>query len=431
VDASVYWVPAFAGTTVFGTHIETALLGGYFYNMSATDSAAQEFDVAVVGGGPAGLTAAVAAAQSGVRTALVARRVPYGDNRTTALLHASIRILEDLDVWNACREQSAPLRVMRLVDDSGRLIRAPELSFACEEIGLDAFGYNIKNRNLVAALEHRASECPALVRIDDDAEAVETADANVLVRCRQGQTLRSRLVVGADGRHSLCRLAARIDIRRRDLAQSALTLNIEHARPHSGVSTEFHTANGPCVFVPLPGHRSSVVWVMRPEDAERRAGLTDEALAQDVEAQSHFHLGRMQIGPQRNVFPLAFEQATRIAANRIALVGEAAHVLPPIGAQGLNLGLRDAAEIATIAADALLLGQDPGADAALNDYARRRRLDVSSRSFVVDIANRSLLSDFLPVQLVRSIGMQALQQIGPLRRFVMRQAIAPRFIDAP
>ena len=134
----------------------------------------------------------------------------------------------------------------------------------------------------------------------------------------------------------------------------------------------------------------------------------------------------MRVAPARHVFPLAFEQARRIAVHRIALVGEAAHVLPPIGAQGLNLGLRDAAEIAAIATGrAELLGHDPGDDAALRDYQRRRQLDVVSRSFVVDIANRSLLSDLLPVQLARSLGMQALHEIGPLRRFVMRQAIAP------
>ena len=235
-------------------------------------------------------------------------------------------------------------------------------------------------------------------------------------------------MIGADGRNSLCRTAARIEVRKRSLDQSALTLNIDHARPHNNASTEFHTANGPCVFVPLPGDRSSVVWVTRPEEATRLSELADDDLAREVERQSHSHLGRIRIGPARHVFPLAFEQAQRIAANRIALVGEAAHVLPPIGAQGLNLGLRDAAEIAAIATGALTLGHDPGDDTALSDYRLRRQIDVFSRSFVVDVANRSLLSDFLPIQLARSIGIQALQQIGPLRRFVMRQAIAPEAV---
>ncbi|MDX3970120.1 MAG: UbiH/UbiF family hydroxylase [Bradyrhizobium sp.] len=382
-------------------------------------------DTAVIGGGPAGLAAAIALAQAGARTALVARRVPYADNRTTALLGASVDLLEGLDVWPRCKDKAAALEVMRLVDDTGRLFRAPEVRFSCHEIGLDAFGYNIDNRSLMLALEERAGELPNLVRFDDEAESVVIEADDVAVRAASGQFLSARLVVGADGRHSLCREAAGIEVTRRELNQTALTFNVGHARPHRNVSTEFHTPHGPCVFVPLPGERSSVVWVSAPAEAERLRGLSDEELSAAIERQSHSILGRMTVEPGRNLFPLAIERPRSFGRDRIALVGEAAHVVPPIGAQGLNLGLRDAADIARLANDAIASGQDPGADEILKRYDRARRPDILSRTFAIDIANRSLLNDFLPLQPVRAVGMHLLGAIGPLRRFAMREGLTP------
>lgn len=382
-------------------------------------------DVAVIGGGPAGLSAAIAVAQAGARTALVARRVPYADNRTTALLGASIDLLESLDVWSRCKDKAAALEVMRLVDDTGRLFRAPEVRFSCHEIGLDAFGYNIDNRSLMLALEARAAELPNLVRFDDEAESVVIEADDVALRTASGQFLSARLVVGADGRHSLCREAAGIEVTRRELKQTALTFNLGHARPHRNVSTEFHTPHGPCVFVPLPGDRSSVVWVSAPAEAERLRSLSDEELSAAIEKQSHSILGRMTVEPGRNLFPLAIERPNSFGRDRIALVGEAAHVVPPIGAQGLNLGLRDAADIARLAGDAISAGQDPGTDAVLQRYDRARRPDILSRTFAIDIANRSLLNDFLPLQPVRAVGMHLLGAIGPLRRFAMREGLTP------
>ncbi|MEY9184952.1 2-octaprenyl-6-methoxyphenol hydroxylase [Bradyrhizobium sp. USDA 326] len=382
-------------------------------------------DAAVIGGGPAGLAAAIALAQSGARTALVARRVPYADNRTTALLGASVDLLEGLDVWPRCKDKAAALEIMRLVDDTGRLFRAPEVRFSCHEISLDAFGYNIDNRSLMLALEQRAAELANLVRFDDEAESVVIEADDVALRTASGQFLSARLVVGADGRHSLCREAAGIEVTRRELNQTALTFNVGHARPHRNVSTEFHTPHGPCVFVPLPGDRSSIVWVSAPAEAERLRGLSDEELSAAIEKQSHSILGRMTVEPGRNLFPLAIERPKSFGRDRIALVGEAAHVVPPIGAQGLNLGLRDAADIARLANDAIASGQDPGADEILRRYDRARRPDILSRTFAIDIANRSLLNDFLPLQPVRAVGMHLLGAIGPLRRFAMREGLTP------
>src|SRR5882762_869580 len=150
-------------------------------------------DVVVVGGGPAGLSTAIAMAQSGVKTALVARRAPYADNRTTALLGGSVDFLEQLEVWPRCKDKAAPLQAMRLVDDTGRLIRAPEVRFSCDEIGLDEFGYNIDNRALTTALEERAAGLSALTRFDDEADTIRPGDADVAIRTGHGKSLSARL----------------------------------------------------------------------------------------------------------------------------------------------------------------------------------------------------------------------------------------------
>jgi 2-octaprenyl-6-methoxyphenol hydroxylase len=214
-------------------------------------------------------------------------------------------------------------------------------------------------------------------------------------------------------------------VTRRELDQTALTFNIRHARTHGGVSTEFHTSHGPRVFVPLPGDRCSVVWVASPEEAERLLSSSDKELSEAAERQSHSMFGRVQVEPGRHVFPLAIERPKQYAAKRIALVGEAAHVIPPIGAQGLNLGLRDADDIGEVVGEALAKGGDPGASWTLQRYDLTRRADVTSRTFVIDMANRSLLSDFLPIQSLRATGLHLLGAVGPLRRLAMREGLAP------
>jgi 2-octaprenyl-6-methoxyphenol hydroxylase len=382
-------------------------------------------EVIVVGGGPVGLTAAIALASAGVETALVAMPVAAADNRTTALLASSVTALDTLGVWERCAHHAAPLKRMRLVDDTARLLRAPEVCFNAAEIGLPAFAYNIENRHLLAALEARARDVPSLRPIAAKAEHVTVGDSHIVVSLSDGGEVTARLAIGADGRRSLCRQVAGIETDTRRYPQTALTYNLSHARPHGDTSTEFHTETGPFTLVPLPGQRASLVFVVDPAEAPRIAALADDALAGEIERRSHSLLGKVAIEAGRGVFPLGSEIARRFGQNRIVLVGEAAHVMPPIGAQGLNLGLRDAATIGELAVAARRDGTDVGAEQLTSRYEHMRRADVTSRSVAVDLLNRSLLSDFLPLQGARGLGLYLLDQIGPLRRAVMREGVAP------
>jgi 2-octaprenyl-6-methoxyphenol hydroxylase len=314
---------------------------------------------------------------------------------------------------------------MRIVDDTGRLWRAPEVKFECGEIDLDAFGHNIANRDLVAALERRAAALPNLRLIDDEVSAVEPSHDAATVTLKSGPRFSAALVVGADGRRSLCRSAAGIGSDERAYKQIALTVTVRHSRPHRDASTEFHTPSGPFTLVPLPGWRSSVVWVLDPYKADEIAGLDDATLALEIERASHSILGKIELEPGRGLFPLSAVIAHQFAAGRIALVGEAAHVIPPIGAQGLNLGLRDAATIGELAVEAKRTGNDIGGDDVLTAYDKQRRGDVTTRGVVIDLFNRTLLTDFLPVQGMRGLGLYMLDKIGPLRRAVMREGLAP------
>ena len=379
----------------------------------------------VVGGGPAGLTAAISLAEGGVQTALVGLRPAKTDNRTTALLVGSVVALDTLGVWAMCADKAAPLRTMRIVDDTGRLWRAPEVKFSADEIGLDAFGHNIENRHLINALAERARNLPALSIVEDEVVAISSQADAIAVTLEGGKSLRAQIVVGADGRQSLCRAAAGIMTDEHRYPQTAMTLCLSHSRPHRDTSTEFHTPSGPFTLVPLPGNRSSLVWVIDPAIADELAALDDMALAVRIEQASHSILGKLQIEPGRGMFPLTVSTARRFAGERIAFVGEAAHVLPPIGAQGLNLGLRDAATIAELVVAAQRAGHDLGGSEVTSRYDRMRRTDVGSRALAIDLLNRSLLSDFLPVQGARGLGLYLLDRIGPLRRAVMREGVAP------
>jgi 2-octaprenyl-6-methoxyphenol hydroxylase len=377
---------------------------------------AKTYDVAVVGGGPAGLAAARLAGALGRKVVLIAPPRPT-DERTTALLAGSVSLFQRIGVWPEIDAAAAPLRRIRIADATSRLIRAPEILFEAAEIGLEAFGYNIPNR-MLTDIAARACEAHGVNIVATAADSI-APEADIVAIGAGGDTIRARLVIGADGRNSMARDAAGIGVTEWRYEQSALVTNLRHALPHHDTSTEFHTETGPFTLVPLRGNRSSLVCVETAHGAAELAALPGEELAAEIERRSASILGRVEIDGALQVFALSGMRARAFAEKRIVLVGEAAHVIPPIGAQGLNLGLRDVAELA-----ATLSADDPGAPALLAEYDRHRRRDVLTRTAVIDGLNRSLLTESLIVQSARGLAIMALDRLPPLRRTVMRQGIA-------
>ncbi len=391
--------------------------------MSETNPAETHTEIAVVGAGPAGLAAALSLAQAGFEVICVGQPFAPTDTRTTALLQPSIELLEDLGVWEECRAQAAPLNTLRLIDDTGRLFRVPDAAFHAAELGEGPFGYNIPNQALVLAL-HRAIAARERVTFQPTQAVtdVSPADDSVRITLTEGGGVTARLVVGADGRRSLCRRAAGIKAQTWDYPQTAIACSFAHTRPHEDTCIELHTASGPLTAVPLPDGWSSLVWVERPEEADRLRALDEAAFARELERSLHYALGRVtEVGP-RGTFPLSGLQARDFARSRVALVGEAAHVVPPIGAQGLNLGYRDVAALTHTVRET---GGDPGGEAVMRAYNLARRGDVTTRTLAADLLNRTLYSGFLPFQLARGAGLYAVNTVGPLRRLLMREGLTP------
>jgi len=385
--------------------------------------------IAVVGGGPAGLACALLMAGAGASIDLFAPAAAGRDSRTSALMRGSVEILRAIGVWDELKPRAAPLQRLRLVDATGRLVRAPEVTFDAAELGRGPFGYNIHNVDLTDAMTRRLAAFPTLRAHAQAVSAVAPLADRVRLTSGDGGRFEAALVAAADGRDSQCREAAGISCLRHDYPQVALAFNVCHALPHDDVSTEFHTPSGPLTFVPLPGNISSVVWVVRPEEADRLLALEDDAFCEDLRRRCYGLLGGFSSPGKRHGFALSLRTAWRMAQRRIALVGEAGHVVPPIGAQGLNLGLRDGATLAEIAVDALRAGKDPGSEECQAAYAQARRADIAGRSAAIDLLNRSVLSPFLPAQAMRGAGLFLLSRLAPLRHAAMRAGLAAPVLE--
>ena len=396
--------------------------------MNSTTSQA----VLVVGTGPVGLVAALALARSGLAVTLAGPAVTpataQADRRTTALFGGSIALLQHLGVWDELASASAPLTGLRIIDDTGGLLRAPDAAFTSAELGLPAFGFNVPNEALLAALAAAIEQSSEITWRSGLLTSLDCAPDSIRARLTDGtdgEDWRGGLVVGADGRNSLCRREAGITAVVRELPQAAVIAKFRHSRPHKGVSTELHRRAGPLTIVPLPGDCSSLVWVETRAEAHRLAQIPDAAFARLLDERLQGLVGVVGGVCHRASIPLYYLNASSSAEHRVMLAGEAAHVMPPIGAQGLNLGFRDVAWIAEIAGESARDGLDMGEARALAAYAAARKADIAGRMAAVDWLNRSLLADLLPLDLVRGAGLALLGAVGPLRKLVMQQGLGP------
>jgi 2-octaprenyl-6-methoxyphenol hydroxylase len=374
----------------------------------------------VVGGGPAGLATAGLLAQAGVDTVCLAP-IAADDQRTVAIMEPSLRLLRSLGVWDdALQAACAPLEQLHIIDDTGDLITAPDLRFHAEEVGLKAFGWNVPLAVLLPALRARAIAMAARV-LETNMASATLSEAHVTALTTSGEQIEAEFGVAADGRLSALRGLAGIKVDEWSYDQSALVTRFQHSRTHEYVSTEWHKRGGPFTTVPMAGNASALVWMDKPVVTAARAALPLEALAREIQLQNHGTLGLISDVAKPAVFAMRGVKSDVFAARRVYLVGEAAHVFPPVGAQGLNMSMRDAGHVL----DVVLAHDDSGCAAAMQEYQSLRLPDVLPRQTAISFMNRSLLLNDLAPNLLRVAGLAAVSAVPMIRKLALREGLSP------
>ena len=385
-------------------------------------------EILIAGGGLAGLASAARLAATG-RSVTVVDPAPAetgagDDRRTTAILAPGVETLTRAGVWGAMAPGAAPLRTMRLVDAGGVERRPRETAdFTAQELQDTPFGWNVANRPARAALLERL-EALAEVRVlrGVAVTGLLARSGETVARLSDGRRIRARLALACDGRDSTLRRLAGIGVTRWDYGQTALVFPVTHPEPHEGVSTEIHRTGGPLTLVPMPDldgrPSSSVVWMVPAARGARLAALDDAALGAELTGETMGLFGPLTVAGARGAWPIIGQIAHAMRGERLALAAEAAHVIPPIGAQGLNMSLADIECLAgLIEADR---AGDPGAPDLLARYEMRRWPETAARVAGVDVLNRFAQAEAQPLRDIRRLGLKAIHDLTPIRRLAMR-----------
>ena len=390
------------------------------------DNSGDDYDVLIVGGGPVGLALGLSLVRfmAGIRVALIDRR-PFAaprDQRASALAAGVRRVLQTLGVWEALASEAQPVLAMKITDSgTGDIARPMFLSFAGDVAPGEPFAHMVPNttitNTLLAALEGKVA-----LHAPVEVAGFAAGPGKGTLTLGDGRVLSAPLVVAADGQQSALRGMAGIGVVAHDYRQAGIVTTITHDLAHDGTAYEHFRPAGPFASLPLPGRRSSLVWTESPEDAARYKAMPLDAVAVVIEAAMGSVLGAVTVEQPLQTFPLKMQIAREFVAPRLALVGDAAHVVHPIAGQGLNLGLKDIAALAEVVIEAIRLGLDPGAGDVLARYSQWRRLDTSLMAMVTDGMNRLFSNDIAAVRAARDIGLGLVDRTPPLKDFLIRSA---------